>query len=174
MAGWARVSDFTGLKDMAFLLSENRFPGIWARARVRASASAEQDCCRSGNDASGDAVPVRALADADQRFARPAAADAVPAESQFQPPATPEPALLRDHPLVKDVRSIGMMAGVELHAGEGPAPRGPDIQTKLFWNGCHIKFTGDNAILAPMFVSERAHIDEIVGKLRATIDEIPH
>ena len=78
---------------------------------------------------------------------------------------------LGDHPLVKDVRSIGMMAGVECFPGEGPAPRGPDMQTALFWNGCHIKFTGDNAVVAPMFTATRAHIDEIVGKLRATLDE---
>ena len=64
-----------------------------------------------------------------------------------------------------------MMAGVECFPGEGPAPRGPDMQTALFWNGCHIKFTGDNAVVAPMFTATRAHIDEIVGKLRATLDE---
>ncbi|KPP84127.1 MAG: beta-alanine--pyruvate transaminase [Rhodobacteraceae bacterium HLUCCA08] len=81
---------------------------------------------------------------------------------------------LGTHPLVKDVRSIGMMAGVELHPGEKPGLRGVAAQTALFWNGCHIKFTGDTAILAPMFVSERHHIDEIVGKLRDTIEAIPH
>ncbi len=79
---------------------------------------------------------------------------------------------LGDHPLVKDVRSIGMMAGVELYPGEVPGLRGVAAQTALFWNGCHIKFTGENAIVAPMFISERAHIDEIVGKLRDTIDAI--
>ncbi len=81
---------------------------------------------------------------------------------------------LSDHPLVKDVRSIGMMAGVELYPGKVPGHRGVAAQTALFWNGCHIKFTGENAIVAPMFISERAHIDEIVGKLRDTIDQIPH
>ena len=79
---------------------------------------------------------------------------------------------LGDHPLVKDIRSIGMMAGVELHPGNGPVPRGPEIQTRLFWEGCHIKFTGENAIVAPMFISEKHHIDEIIGKLRATLDKV--
>ncbi|MGR3484386.1 MAG: aminotransferase class III-fold pyridoxal phosphate-dependent enzyme [Paracoccaceae bacterium] len=81
---------------------------------------------------------------------------------------------LGDHPLVKDIRSIGMMAGVELHPGEVVGHRGVAAQTALFWRGCHIKFTGENAILAPMFISERHHIDEIVGKLRDTLDDIPH
>ena len=79
---------------------------------------------------------------------------------------------LGDHKHVKDIRSIGMMAGVELHAAPLGPPRGVQAQTDLFWNGCHIKFTGDNAIVAPMFISEKSHIDEIIGKLRKTLDEL--
>jgi len=75
--------------------------------------------------------------------------------------------------LVKDIRTIGMMAGVELYPGDKPGLRGVAAQTDLFWNGCHIKFTGDNAILAPMYISEEKHIDEIVDKLRKTIEAIP-
>ncbi|MEM6637216.1 MAG: aminotransferase class III-fold pyridoxal phosphate-dependent enzyme [Pseudomonadota bacterium] len=78
---------------------------------------------------------------------------------------------LGDHELVKDVRSIGMMAGVEMHHDGKPGRRGVRFQTKLFWNGVHIKFTGDNGIVAPMFISERTHIDQIVDALRQTMDE---
>ncbi len=78
---------------------------------------------------------------------------------------------LRDHPMVKDIRTIGMMSGVEVHAGEKPGLRGQELQKALFWNGCHIKFTGDVAILAPAFIAERGHIDEIVDKLRKTLDQ---
>lgn len=80
---------------------------------------------------------------------------------------------LKDHELVRDIRTIGMMAGVEVYPHPKPGARGVQAQTELFWKGCHIKFTGDNAILAPMFISERAHIDEIVGKLRDTLDGLP-
>ncbi|MEM8630101.1 MAG: aminotransferase class III-fold pyridoxal phosphate-dependent enzyme [Pseudomonadota bacterium] len=80
---------------------------------------------------------------------------------------------LGDHPLVKDIRSIGMMAGVELFHDGKPGRRGVKAQTELFWKGCHIKFTGDNGIVAPMFISERAHIDEIVGKFRDMLDTLP-
>ncbi len=79
---------------------------------------------------------------------------------------------LKDHALVKDIRTIGLMAGVEIHGNPDGSPRGVEAQNKLFWEGCHIKYTGNNAIVAPMFISERAHIDEIISKLRASLDGI--
>ena len=78
---------------------------------------------------------------------------------------------LKDHELVKDLRGVGMMAGVEVHHDGVPGRRGGQMQKDLFWNGCHIKFTGDVAIAAPAFIAERAHIDEIVAKLRTTLDQ---
>jgi len=81
---------------------------------------------------------------------------------------------LRDHPLVKDIRTIGMMAGVELEKGEKPGARGTLAQIEMFWGGLHVKFTGDTGIVAPMFVAERAHVDEIVAKFRTALDKLPH
>ena len=78
---------------------------------------------------------------------------------------------LGDHELVKDIRSIGMMAGVEFHHDGKPGRRGVRMQTSLFWNGVHVKFTGDNAIVAPMFISSKSDIDRIVDGLRRTADE---
>ncbi len=78
---------------------------------------------------------------------------------------------LRDHPLVTDIRVIGMLAGIDLKPGEAPGARGTAFQKALFWNGCHVKFTGDTGLIAPPFVAERAHIDEIVEKFRRTLDE---
>ncbi len=77
---------------------------------------------------------------------------------------------LRDHPLVMDIRTIGMMSGVEVRHDGVPGRRGQAMQKALFWNGCHVKFTGDVGIVAPAFVAERAHIDEVVDKLRFTLD----
>lgn len=78
---------------------------------------------------------------------------------------------LRDHPMVKDIRTIGMIAGVEVHPGaEGAGKRGSALQPEMFWKGLHVKFTGDVGIVAPQFIVERAHIDEIVGKFRDTLD----
>ena len=81
---------------------------------------------------------------------------------------------LADHPLVKDVRGIGMMGGVEVHKNETPGKQGTQLQKDMFWNGLHIKFTGDTGIVAPMFISERTHIDEIVDKFRKTLNEKSH
>ena len=79
---------------------------------------------------------------------------------------------LRDHELVKDIRTIGMMSGVEVHPEPGkPGLRGQEMQKALFWNGCHVKFTGDVAIVAPAFVAERTHVDEITDKIRKTLDQ---
>ena len=50
-----------------------------------------------------------------------------------------------------------------------PALRGTELQKRLFWNGCHVKWTGDTAIVAPSLVAERAHVDEIVDCLRRTL-----
>ncbi len=72
--------------------------------------------------------------------------------------------------MVKDLRGYGMMAGVEVHHDGVPGRRGTQMQKDLFWNGLHVKFTGDTAILAPAFVAERNHIDEIIDKLRKTLD----
>jgi beta-alanine--pyruvate transaminase len=79
---------------------------------------------------------------------------------------------LQDHPLVADIRGIGLMAGVEVHPGAAPGQRGSEMQKAMFWNGLHVKWTGDNAIVAPAFVAERKHIDEIVDKFRRTLDQI--
>ncbi|HCV63153.1 MAG TPA: aspartate aminotransferase family protein, partial [Alphaproteobacteria bacterium] len=60
---------------------------------------------------------------------------------------------LKDHPLIADLRGIGMMAGVEVKHDGVPGRRGTQLQKDMFWNGLHVKFTGDNGILAPAFVA---------------------
>ncbi len=77
---------------------------------------------------------------------------------------------LYDHDRVKDVRSIGMMAGVEMHPEAGRPNLGVDAQTALFWGGCHVKFTGPTGIFAPMFTSTRGEVDEMVGLFRTMLD----
>ena len=80
---------------------------------------------------------------------------------------------LKDLPIVRDIRGIGMMAGVEVHPMEGkPGIRGNELQKALFWNGAHCKFTGDTAIVAPSLITERGHIDEIVDAFRKTLSEV--
>ena len=80
---------------------------------------------------------------------------------------------LKDLPIVKDLRGIGMMAAIEVFPMEGkPGIRGNDMQKKLFWNGCHVKWTGDNAIVAPSLIAEKSHIDEIIESFHATLKDV--
>ena len=79
---------------------------------------------------------------------------------------------LRDHPRVSDIRGIGYFAAIDV-AGDGiPGRRGSALQEDLFHNGLHIKFTGDSSLIAPPFVSERLHIDELVDRFRAGLERV--
>ncbi len=71
---------------------------------------------------------------------------------------------------VVDVRSIGMMAGIEVAAVGSPGARGHALQKRVFDRGLNLTSTGDPLIVAPPLVSEKSHIDEIVGKLREVIN----
>ena len=79
---------------------------------------------------------------------------------------------LRDLGAVTDIRGYGMIAGIDVAAGDVPGARGTQIQKDLFWNGLHVKFTADTGIVAPPLVAEKEHIDEIVGMLREKLAEI--
>lgn len=81
---------------------------------------------------------------------------------------------LQDLPIVKDVRGYGLLAGIEVHPGKAPGVRGTELQGRLFDRGLHVKTTGDVAIIAPAFIAEPVHIEEIAAHLRdALIDERP-
>jgi beta-alanine--pyruvate transaminase len=77
---------------------------------------------------------------------------------------------LRDLGVVRDIRGTGLLAGVEVDPAPGkPGLRGNELQKALFWNGCHVKWTGDSAIVSPSLIAERHHVDEIIDRLRRTI-----
>ncbi len=82
---------------------------------------------------------------------------------------------LKDLPVVRDLRGYGMMAGIEVWPEEGkPGMRGNALQKQMFWNGCHVKWTGDTAIVAPALIAEKSDIDEIIDAFRRTLEAIPH
>ena len=76
---------------------------------------------------------------------------------------------LADAPGVVDVRSIGMMAGIEVAAVGGPGAKGHALQKALFDRGLHLKSTGDTLIVSPAFIAEARHIEEITGKIREAL-----
>ena len=79
---------------------------------------------------------------------------------------------LKDLECMKDIRSYGLMAAIELKPQGAPGALGTNLQKSLFWDGLHIKFTGDNGIIAPQFIAEEKHIDEMIDKLRGSLSKI--
>jgi beta-alanine--pyruvate transaminase len=75
---------------------------------------------------------------------------------------------------VIDVRNIGIVAGIELEPRPGaPGKRAMELFHKCFDTGLLIRVTGDIIALSPPLILEKAHIDEMVGRigeLVATID----
>jgi beta-alanine--pyruvate transaminase len=73
---------------------------------------------------------------------------------------------LSDLPLITDIRGYGLLAGIDIEPDGAPGVRGGEVQKRLFEAGLHVKMTGDAGVIAPPFIAEKAHIDELCGKLR--------
>ncbi len=77
---------------------------------------------------------------------------------------------LRDLDIVTDVRGYGLLAGIDVAQGAAPGARGASLQKKLFWEGLHVKFTGDAGIIAPPLIADRSHVDEICQVIRKVFE----
>ncbi|MFC0251160.1 aspartate aminotransferase family protein [Massilia consociata] len=73
---------------------------------------------------------------------------------------------LRGLPHVIDLRSIGLVAGIELESIPGkPGARAYSAFKKAFADGILIRVTGDIIALSPPLILTKQHIDELFGKL---------
>ena len=73
---------------------------------------------------------------------------------------------LADLPHVIDVRTIGLIGGIELSPRDGaPGARGYDVFVDCFERGLLIRVTGDIIALSPPLIIEPAHIDQLVTML---------
>lgn len=78
---------------------------------------------------------------------------------------------LRDAPHVIDVRTIGLVGGIELASRAGaPGTRAYDVFTESFRNGLLIRATGDIIALSPPLIIEPDQIGRIVDTLRAALE----
>lgn len=67
---------------------------------------------------------------------------------------------------VIDCRNVGLIGGIELEPREGaPTKRAMEVFHRAFDSGLLIRVTGDIIALSPPLILEKAHIDEIFGKL---------
>ncbi|KQQ91701.1 aspartate aminotransferase family protein [Massilia sp. Leaf139] len=73
---------------------------------------------------------------------------------------------LKGLPHVIDLRTIGLIAGIELEPIPGkPGARAYQALKKAFADGILIRTTGDIIALSPPLILEKQHIDELFGKL---------
>jgi len=76
---------------------------------------------------------------------------------------------LKDLDVVENIRGYGMMGGIDIKMDKKPGVAGFTCFKHCYEVGINFKATGDCLIIAPMFISEKKHIDEIVDKLRTGI-----
>jgi putrescine aminotransferase len=86
---------------------------------------------------------------------------------------------LRDHPLVGDVQSCGLMAALHLvraKSSSGPEVFDPQLGVGMicrghcFGNGLIMRAVGDRMIIAPPLVMTRTQIDEMMGLIHLCLD----
>ena len=76
---------------------------------------------------------------------------------------------LKDLDCVTNIRGYGMMGGIDIKPADKAGKAGFACSKKCYEVGVNFKATGDCLILAPAFVCDKKHIDEIFEKLRTGI-----
>jgi beta-alanine--pyruvate transaminase len=72
-----------------------------------------------------------------------------------------------------DIRNTGIVAGIELEPRPGaPTKRATELFHKCFDNGLLVRSTGDIIALSPPLILEKAHIDEMVGRIGDLVETV--
>ena len=80
---------------------------------------------------------------------------------------------LRGLPHVIDLRSVGLVGGIELEPIAGkPGARAYSALKKAFADGLLIRTTGDIIALSPPLILGKQHIDELFGKLATVLKNL--
>jgi len=80
---------------------------------------------------------------------------------------------LKGLPHVADIRTLGLIAGIELTARPGaPGARGYETYLKCFHDGLLIRVTGDIIALSPPLILERQHMETMAGKLANALRQV--
>jgi len=78
---------------------------------------------------------------------------------------------LKDLAGIDNIRAYGMLAGIDMKLKEKPGRAGFECFKACYESGVNFKATGDCLIIAPQFICEKKHIDEIIEKLRKGISD---
>jgi len=76
---------------------------------------------------------------------------------------------LVDHPLVGEVRGVGMMAAVELRGKKGTAAM---VREEAWKRGLLVRATGESLILSPPLIITADEVDMLADTLLATLDAV--
>ena len=76
---------------------------------------------------------------------------------------------LKDLDCIESIRGYGMMGGIDIRMKDKPGKAGFQIYKSCYANGINLKATADALVLAPPYICEKKHIDEIFDKLRKSI-----
>ena len=80
---------------------------------------------------------------------------------------------LKEAPHVKDIRNLGLMAGIELQSRDGAVgARAYEAFVKCFEAGLLIRVTGDIIALSPPLIVEEDQIGQMVETLRGVLETI--
>lgn len=80
---------------------------------------------------------------------------------------------LRGVSKIVDVRNIGLVAAVELAPRpSAPGARAFEVFLRCYEAGVLVRAAGDTVAVSPPLIAERAHIEQIVETLRATIESV--
>jgi beta-alanine--pyruvate transaminase len=72
-----------------------------------------------------------------------------------------------------DIRNMGIVAGIELEPRPGePSKRAMELFVKCFEAGLLVRATGDIIALSPPLILEKAHIDEMVGRIGELVEGV--
>ncbi|MFN0040461.1 MAG: aminotransferase class III-fold pyridoxal phosphate-dependent enzyme, partial [Burkholderiales bacterium] len=81
---------------------------------------------------------------------------------------------LKGLPHVIDIRTIGLVAGIELESMAGkPGARAFEAFLRAYNKNVLIRTTGDTIALSPPFIIEKNQIDEIFGTVREILKTLP-
>jgi len=75
-------------------------------------------------------------------------------------------------PHVKDIRNLGLVAGIELEARPGAAgARAYEVFRKCYEKGVMVRYTGDILAFSPPLIVQPEEIERIFSTVRAALDE---
>ncbi len=81
---------------------------------------------------------------------------------------------LKDHPLVLDIRNIGLAAAFDLAGCKGlPGKRGYDVMCRAFHDeNIMIRVTGDTIAFSPPLIASEAALGEVFEKFKRVLDAV--